>query len=105
MIAISPYARQGYVSHSYTDHASLLKFIERNWRLPTVSSVGIDNLPDPTTNPGNPYVPINRPAVGDLFDMFDFSHAQADFRRAELPRLKGGERMSRALIHIPNALR
>jgi hypothetical protein len=22
--------------------------------------------------PGNPYVPINRPAISDLFDLFEF---------------------------------
>ena len=31
-----------------------------------------DNLPNPTMSPSNPYVPMNMPAVGDMFDMFDF---------------------------------
>jgi phospholipase C len=31
-----------------------------------------DNLPNPVMNAANPYVPVNMPAVGDLFDMFDF---------------------------------
>jgi phospholipase C len=31
-----------------------------------------DNLPNPRTYEGNPYVPINGPAIGDLFDMFSF---------------------------------
>jgi hypothetical protein len=30
-----------------------------------------DNLPNP--DPQHPYVPKNMPAVGDLFDMFDFN--------------------------------
>ena len=34
-----------------------------------------DNLPDPTASAANPYVPTNGPAVGDLFDLFDFSSA------------------------------
>jgi hypothetical protein len=25
-------------------------------------------------DPNHPYVPLNMPAVGDLFDMFDFDH-------------------------------
>jgi len=31
-----------------------------------------DNLPNPVMNGATPYVPANMPAVGDLFDMFDF---------------------------------
>ena len=31
-----------------------------------------DNLPNPVQTPANPYVPTNRPAIGDLMDMFDF---------------------------------
>jgi phospholipase C len=27
-----------------------------------------------------PYVPVNMPAVGDLFDMFDFGHDDRDDR-------------------------
>ena len=37
LIVVSPYAKQGHVDHVYNDHVSILKFIERNWRLPTVS--------------------------------------------------------------------
>jgi len=32
-IAVSKYSRGGNVVHSYTDHASVVKFIERNWHL------------------------------------------------------------------------
>jgi hypothetical protein len=31
-----------------------------------------DNLQNPMTNPHNPYVPLNRPAIGDLMDLFSF---------------------------------
>jgi phospholipase C len=77
MIAISPYAKPGYVSHDYADHVSVLKFIERNWGLPTISGRSRDNLPDPTYNTttppiSGPYVPTNSPAIGDLFDLFSF---------------------------------
>jgi phospholipase C len=73
LILVSPYAKHGYISHVYTDHVSILKFIERNWNLPPVSYRSRDNFPDPVTAPGNPYVPLNTPAIGDLFDLFDFS--------------------------------
>lgn len=72
LIVVSPHVKPGYVSHVYADHVSLLKFIERNWGLPTISSRSRDNFPNPTTAPGNPYVPTNSPAIGDLFDLFQF---------------------------------
>lgn len=72
MIAISPFARRGYVDHTYYDHASLLKFIERNWRLPPLSSESRDNLPNPRMSGTDPYVPANRPAIGDLMNLFEF---------------------------------
>ncbi len=73
-IVVSPYSRGGKVVHSYTDHASVLKFIERNWRLQPLTKRSRDNLPNPVTTRSNPYVPLNMPAIGDLFDMFDFEH-------------------------------
>jgi len=72
LIVVSPYAKPGYISHEYTDHVSLLKFIERNWHLPPVSYRSRDNMPNPVTAADNPYVPINTPAIGDLFDLFSF---------------------------------
>ena len=72
LIVVSPYSEGGRIIHSYADHVSLLKFIEKNWSLPPVSKRSRDNLPDPVMAPGNPYVPINGPAIGDLMDMFKF---------------------------------
>jgi phospholipase C len=72
LILVSPYAKPGYISHEYTDHVSILKFIERNWHLPPVSRRSRDNMPNPVTR-DDPYVPVNTPAIGDLFDLFDFS--------------------------------
>jgi phospholipase C len=72
LIVVSPWARGGRVVHSYADHVSLLKFIEKNWRLPTVSDRSRDNLPNPITTASNPYVPTNRPAIDDLMDFFRF---------------------------------
>jgi phospholipase C len=72
LIVISPYSAGGRVVHTYTDHVSFLKFIEKNWSLPTVSSRSRDNLPNPVAEPDRPYVPTNPPALGDLMDMFHF---------------------------------
>jgi acid phosphatase len=71
MMVVSPFARRGFVDHTYTDHVSILKFIEANWRLGPLTSYSEDNLPNAT--PGQ-YVPKVRPAIGNLMTMFDFSH-------------------------------
>src|SRR5579875_344265 len=73
MIAVSPFARTGFVDHTYSDHASILKFIERNWRLAPLSARSRDNLPNPAVEAAAPYFPINSPAIGDLMNMFDFT--------------------------------
>jgi len=73
-LAVSPYAKPGHISHHYTDHVSIDKFIERNWSLPTITKRSRDNFPNPIVNPtGSPYVPTNGPALGDLWDIFTFS--------------------------------
>jgi phospholipase C len=72
MIVVSKYTRAGHISHDYSDHVSVLKFIERNWGLAPVSDRSRDNFPNPVTSETNPYVPLNTPAIGDLFDLFDF---------------------------------
>jgi acid phosphatase len=72
LIVVSPFAKQGFVDHTYYDHVSLLKFIERNWHLPTVSHRSRDNLPNPVTLGPDKYRPLNRPAIGDLMNLFTF---------------------------------
>jgi len=69
---ISPYSKGGRVDHTYYDHVSILKFIEKNWSLPPITGRSRDNLPNPVTDPSNPYVPTNGPAIGDLTNMFNF---------------------------------
>ena len=71
-LAVSPFAKKGYVDHTYYDHASVLKFIERNWNLPPLSERSRDNLPNPVMSEANPYVPANPPAIGDLMNLFEF---------------------------------
>jgi phospholipase C len=77
-IVVSQFSRGGKVNHSYTDHVSILKFIERNWHLAPLTERSRDNLPNPTAQSGNPYVPANMPAIGDLFDMFNFGNGLGD---------------------------
>ncbi len=73
-IVVSPYTRGGRVNHTYADHASILKFIERNWGLQPLSGRSRDNLPNPTADDSSPYVPTNMPSISDLFDMFVFGN-------------------------------
>jgi len=72
LIAVSPFAKKGAVDHTYTDHVSIIKFIEANWRLDPLSPRTRDHLPNPVADPSNPYVPANRPAISDLMSLFQF---------------------------------
>jgi acid phosphatase len=71
LIAISPFAKRGVVDHTYTDHVSILKFIEANWHLGPLSARSRDHLPNPIAD-NDHYVPSNRPAIGDLMALFQF---------------------------------
>ena len=67
------YSTGGNITHNYSDHVSILKFIERNWNLNPVTSRSRDNFPNPITEGKNPYVPVNGPAISDLFELFNFN--------------------------------
>ena len=72
-----PVFDRGQLSHVYNEHASVVKFIERTWKLKgTLSERSRDNLPNPIQDRDNAYVPRNMPAIGDLFDLFDFGRHQ-----------------------------
>jgi hypothetical protein len=51
-----------------------LEVMERNWNLPPVTHRSRDKFPDPVSEWVNRYVPINGPAISDLFELFDFGH-------------------------------
>jgi phospholipase C len=78
MIVVSPFTRGGRINHTYTDHVSILKFIERNWGLTPLTDRSRDNFPNPIPDGDNVYVPVNSPAIGDLFDIFDFDDHDHD---------------------------
>lgn len=77
MLVISPYVKPGKIDHVYSDHGSILKFIEKNWNLAPLSPRSRDNLPNPIAAPDNPYVPTNGPSIGDLMTLFDFANKQS----------------------------
>jgi phospholipase C len=72
LIVVSPFTKGGHISHTYADHVSILKFIERNWHLKPLTNRSRDNFPNPVATHDNPYIPLNSPALGDLFDLFHF---------------------------------
>jgi phospholipase C len=72
LIVVGPFLKAGHISHDYTDHVSIVKFIERNWSLEPITHRSRDNFPNPKTRADDPYVPTNSPALGDLFDFFSF---------------------------------
>jgi phospholipase C len=74
LIVVSNFTKGGHINHTYTDHVSILKFIERNWHLRPLTARSRDNFPNPVSEKDNPYVPLNSPALGDLFDKFHFDH-------------------------------
>ena len=73
LLFISPQAKKGYVDHTYYDHASILKFIEKNWGMKPLSNRSRDNLPNPKHDKSSVYVPKNRPAIGDLMNLLQES--------------------------------
>ncbi len=83
LLAISPFVRPGHIDHTYNDHVSILKFIERNWSLGPLTRRSRDNLPDPVSRPGDPYRPVNGPAIGDLMTLFDFGAPRAGRSRPQ----------------------
>jgi len=78
LLVVSPYSKGGKISHVYSDHVSILKFIEKNWNLSPITNRSRDNFPNPKLDEDNPYVPTNSPAIGDLMDLFNFGHHDGD---------------------------
>ena len=77
MLVISPFVKPGTIDHTYSDHGSILKFIEKNWGLAPLSPRSRDNLPNPNAAADNPYIPTNGPAIGDLMTLFNFADKQS----------------------------
>jgi phospholipase C len=82
-LVISPYAKRGFVSGQLYEHASILKFIERRFELPTLASVnhlfdsstpGVNNDAAHGNASGPPAPPRDGlSAIGDFYEVLDFS--------------------------------
>jgi phospholipase C len=75
LIAVGPNLKPGYISHDYSDHVSIIKFIERNWGVPPITTRSRDNFPNPIASSQSAYVPTNSPAISDLMDLFQFANS------------------------------
>jgi phospholipase C len=83
-VLVSPWAKKGHIDHNYSDHASILKFIEKNWELKPLSNRSRDNLPNPVHDESsNVYAPKNAPAISDLTDLFDFDKEAKEVKEVE----------------------
>ncbi len=58
LIAISPYARRGYVSHEVVDHTAVIRFVSARFGLPALSARDANSTA--------------------LMDLFDFNHPDAE---------------------------
>ena len=78
MVVVSPYAKPGYISHTYTDHVSTPEVHRAQLEAPAAVGRSLDNLPEPD-RPIRwlPTFRHGQPAIGDMFDFFDFHNAQA----------------------------
>jgi phospholipase C len=82
MLVISPYAAPGYVSGQLYGHASILKFMERRFGLPSLSSINHQfDVQTPATNNdaanGQAYGPPASPRdgyaqLGDFYEVLYF---------------------------------
>jgi phospholipase C len=81
-LVVSPWAKRGYISRQLYEHNSILKFIERRFRLPSLASV--NHRFDTSTpafnndlaqgNAGPPAPPRDGLArIGDFYETFDFT--------------------------------
>ena len=91
-LVVSKHTNPGHISHTYTDHVSILKFIEANWGLPPLTKRSRDNFPNPIAFPPDPYVPLNSPAIGDLMDLFSVSSSFPELIRTSAGNLLVGRR-------------
>ena len=60
--------------HSYGDHASFLKFVEKNWGLPTIRGAAATTCRTRWPPPTIRMCPTNSPAIDDLTGYFNFEN-------------------------------
>jgi phospholipase C len=73
-LVISPYARQNYVDHSLNDTTSILRFIEYNWFLGNLGSLG-------NANDRQSFDVLASGSILGMFDFDDYRHQISPNRR------------------------
>lgn len=80
LVVISPYSREGYISHAFYTPSSLVHFVEWNWNLPSLGALdGNANLPlDMFNFSAPPRAPLPQFVYGssDLTGQFPWNYTQ-----------------------------
>ena len=63
IVVVAVHRARGHISHEYADHVSILKFIERNWRLLPVTCRSRDNFPNPVSLPEQSLRAVEHPGA------------------------------------------
>ena len=69
LLVVSPWARQNFIDHTFTDQTSILKFVEENWGLDPLGGNAFESLSGLSGGVEGPM------GTGDLRAMFDFNPA------------------------------
>jgi phospholipase C len=71
LMVISPWAKQNYIDHTFTDQSSVIKFIEENWGVGGLGQSAFESLSG-LQQDGSQASP-NSNSPGDMMSMFDFN--------------------------------
>jgi phospholipase C len=70
-LAISPFSKPGYVSHTVGDHTSILALIEKVF----MTTGSVEDTDDEDSDDGRPHLTKRDLHANTLIDMFDFTHS------------------------------
>jgi phospholipase C len=89
LLVISPWAKQNYIDHNFTDQSSVIKFIEENWGIGPLGHSAFESLSGLTSN-GTQVAPGSSQS-GDLMSMFDFHPKDGEVAPAVILNDQTGE--------------
>jgi phospholipase C len=71
LLVISPWVKQNYIDHTFTDQTSVIKFIEENWGVGGLGGGAFESLSGLQSNGSQSAPGSSNP--GDLMSLFDFN--------------------------------
>jgi phospholipase C len=83
LIAVSPFAKRGYVSHVVTDHTSVLRMVAARFELPALTHRDANAVPP--------------------FDLFDFAHPDVSVPSLPTPMIDTAQQQTCAAKYPPSA--